>query len=337
MSSTKTSHSLKKGLLTAGQKERLSSNTLIYEGKVPIFVEDSDDADMYAYRLEKVVADERTEFQDVLIADSINYGRMLVLDGAIQSAEDDEAMYHEMLVQPAMVSHSNPREVLIIGGGEGATLREVLRHSSVARATMVDLDRQVVDLCRKHLTGWHQGSFADPRARLVFDDGRKFVEENEDTYDVVIIDVVDMLNDGPAKKIYTREFYQHLSRRLNKGAIVAVQAMEFSFLDYHQHCLVRRTLQSVFKEVHSYKAQIPSFLSAWGFLIASDWFNPSQMDSKQFDAALSSRLGDKPLAHVDGEFLKSSFAMDKVTRRHLAMPGAIVEDDQPIPDEEDDD
>jgi spermidine synthase len=189
---------------------RAKKNTLVREDGRLFFVEDNTDFDKYYYHLTGVVAEQSTPYQDVLVAESKSYGRMLFLDGAIQSAENDEALYHEMLVQPAMIVHACPLDVLIIGGGEGATLREVIAHKQVKRVTMVDLDAQVVELCRLHLGPWHQGSFDDKRAHLVIGDGRNFVEEDESLYDVVIVDVVDSLEGGPAARIYSQEFYAHL-------------------------------------------------------------------------------------------------------------------------------
>ena len=139
-------------------------------------IEDSDPFDQYVYRLRRVLYQGRTRWQNVLIADTYNYDRVLMLDGAIQSAESDESLYHELLVQPAMLAHDEPRDVLIIGGGEGATLREVLSHASVRRAVMVDLDRELVELCREHLFQWHQGAFDDPRCELLAEDGRAYLE-----------------------------------------------------------------------------------------------------------------------------------------------------------------
>ncbi|HBN8304290.1 TPA: spermidine synthase [Pseudomonas aeruginosa] len=141
-------------------------------------IEDSDPFDQYVYRLRRVLYQGRTRWQNVLIADTYNYDRVLMLDGAIQSAESDESLYHELLVQPAMLAHDEPRDVLIIGGGEGATLREVLSHASVRRAVMVDLDRELVELCREHLFQWHQGAFDDPRSELLTEDGRAYLERD---------------------------------------------------------------------------------------------------------------------------------------------------------------
>ena len=303
-----------------------------------VFVEDSDAFDSYTYRLSRVVYSGRTAYQNVLIADTYNFGRVLVLDGAIQSSADDERLYHELLVQPALLAHAEPHDVLIIGGGEGATLREVLVHRSVRSAVMVDLDREVVELCREHLTSWHRGAFEDRRARLVYADGRKFVEDDDGRYDVAIIDVVDMLDNGPAQALYTRQFYEHLRRRLRPGGIVVVQGLEFSFLDDKPHAALARTLRTVFPEVHSYRVPIPSFLSSWGFLLASDDVRPAEWSTADIDRRIQARLGLSWLVHTDGEFLKSCFCLCRETRTLLAEPGPILEDGVPFvppPDIED--
>ena len=181
---------------------------------VKLYCLENDEADYHLFGLTKVIYSGQTDFQRVLIADSLNYGRVLVLDGELQSAEVDEELYHEVLVQPALVLHPNPRRILIVGGGEGASLREVLRHKNVESVTMVDLDGKIIDLCKEHLSSWHRGSFDDPRLNLVIAEGRQFITEDTSKYDVVIIDVVDLEEDGPARAIYTREFYQLLKARL---------------------------------------------------------------------------------------------------------------------------
>jgi spermidine synthase len=141
--------------------------------------EQSDGSEMYLFAIDKTIVKKTTAIQDVEIVDTPSYGIVLILDGLIQSAEDDEHTYHEALVHPGMIGHANPREVLIIGGGEGATLREVLRYRSVQRATMVDIDGELVELCKKHLDDWHKGSFRDPRAEVIIADGRAFLETTD--------------------------------------------------------------------------------------------------------------------------------------------------------------
>lgn len=295
-----------------------------------MFVEDTDDFDLYTYRLRRILYNGRTAFQKVMIGESLNYGLILALDGAIQSAQDDEALYHEILVHPAMLRHPEPRDVLIVGGGEGATLREVLAYSSVRSATMVDIDRELVELCREHLVSWHRGAFDDPRAHLVFEDGRKFLESHDAKYDVVIIDLVDMLDNGPAQALYTRQFYELLRRHLRPDAIVAIQAMEFSFTDDKQHAALARTLRCVFPEVHSYRTFVPSFLGPWGFIVASDWFRPQDWDPADIDRAVENRLGNDWLDHVTGDFIRASFVHCKETLFLLSQPGPILEDGVPF-------
>jgi spermidine synthase len=290
------------------------------------FVEDADPFDTYHYQLSRILYKGRTQFQNVLIAETLNFGVALMLDGAIQSSEDDEALYHELLVQPAMLAHPDPHDVLIIGGGEGASLREVLVHSSVRSVTMVDLDREVVELCRDHLVGWHRGAFEDPRVRLVFDDGRKFVEQSDDFYDVVIIDVVDMLDNGPAQALYTRQFYELLRRRLRPDAILAIQGLEFSFIDDKAHAALSRTLRTMFSEVHSYQAVIPSFLGAWGFILASDWCRPTDWREDEIDRRIERKLGTDWLDHLTGDYMRSCFSLCRETRFLLSQPGPILED-----------
>ena len=289
-------------------------------------LETSDRFDIYSYRVTRVVHATRTAFQHIVVADSVNYGRILILDGHIQSAEDDEDLYHEMLVQPAMLIHDAPRDVLIIGGGEGATLREVLAHRSVERATMVDIDREAVEVCRTHLPTWHRGAFDDPRARLHFDDGRSFVEHCEDRFDVAVIDVVDMLDNGPAQRLYTRQFHEALRARLRPGAVVTVQGMEFSHLDPHAHAALYRTLRGVYRHVASYTCTSPSFLSPWGFLIASDDVDVGALSAARIDRRIDERLGADWLAHLTGEFMTSCFCYDKEKRFLLSLPGPILED-----------
>ena len=300
-------------------------------GSGPVWcIEDTDPFDLYTYRVTEIQVSKRTAFQNVVIAQSCNYGRIVLLDGAVQSSEDDEALYHEMLVQPGMLLHSEPRDVLIIGGGEGATLREVLAHRSVRKVTMVDIDREAVDLFRQHLSSWHMGAFDDPRAHFFYEDGRAFIERTDDLYDVVIIDIVDSFEGGPAERLYTRQFYELLHRRLRPEGIVMVQALEFSNVDYKEHAALMRTLRTAFREVHSYKTTIPSFLCSWGFLIASDTARPRDWRPEAIDRIIEQKLGNGWLDHLTGEFLLATFVHDKETQYLLGLPGPILEDEHPF-------
>ena len=308
-------------------------------GSGPVYcIEDSDQFDYYAYRVRAMVYAGKTRHQNVVIADTYNYGRTLFMDGSVQSSADDESLYHEMLAQPAMLAHENPRNVLIIGAGEGAAVREVLAHKSVRHVTMVDIDREAVEICREFLPAWHQGAFEDHRAHLVFEDGRRFVEATDDRYDVVLVDVVDMFDNGPAQDLYTRQFYELLRTRLRPNGIVGIQGLEFSFQDYKEHVAVARTLRTVFPQVHSYRVAIPSFLGTWGFFLASDWASPKTWQPELIDRQIENRLGNDWMDNLTGEFLISSFVHCKETNHFLAQSGPILEDGVPFvppPDIED--
>lgn len=296
------------------------------ESAASYFEENTDPHDRYLYGVERMVCQHQSSYQRISIADTYTFGRALMLDGAVQSTQSDEALYHELLIQPAMLRHQDAKDVLIIGGGEGAALREVLAHRSVHSATMVDLDIDVVELCRIHLPTWHCGAFDDPRARMVYGDGRKFVEEDGQKYDVVIIDVVDMFDNGPAQALYTRQFYEALRRRLRPGFIIAVQGLEFSLVKFQEHLTLLRTLRTVFPHVISYSAVIPSFLSSWGFAIASDDHDRKGWNARRMDAAIAQKLNSSWLAHLDGQFFEHALSYCRTTKRLFSSPGPILED-----------
>ncbi|MDP2727487.1 MAG: methyltransferase domain-containing protein, partial [Dehalococcoidia bacterium] len=168
-----------------------------------------------SYQVLREVLVTRTQYQRLEILDTLPFGRCLFLDDKIQSAETDEFLYHESLAHPALVAHPSPRSVLIIGSGEGALLREVLKHNTVKRVLMVDIDEEVVRACREHLTQWHQGAFRDHRVEVLHVDARAYLEETADVFDSILVDVTDPLAGGPSYRIFTKEFYQlafsHLS------------------------------------------------------------------------------------------------------------------------------
>lgn len=166
---------------------------------------------------------ERTEFQDLQVFDSTNWGRVLVLDGAIQLTERDEASYQEMITHLPMFAHANPESVLIVGAGDGGVLREVCRHKCVKKVVMCEIDRRVVEASKKYFPKTMAVAFDDPRLELVFGDASKYVAEAAaGTFDVVIVDSSDP-NDGPANPLFTDEFYANVAKVLKPNGIVCTQ------------------------------------------------------------------------------------------------------------------
>lgn len=280
-------------------------------------------------KVDEVLYSGKTEYQRVEVVHSEVYGRSLLLDGKTQSTERDEHIYHETLVHPAMLMHPDPRRVFIGGGGEGGTLREILAHRSVEKAVMVDLDQQVVGLCREHLPQHHQGAFDDPRAEVVFDDARGFLQSTDQTFDVMIMDLVDPLEGGPAYLLYTEEYYEIARARLNPGGILVTQSGPAGFLSLHE-CFtpIYKTLESTFTHAAPYQVHVPSFITLWGFTLASDSPLPDQ-SSADVDRDIGQRVA-KTLRHYDGQTHGAMFALPKHIRDGIASETRINRDDSPV-------
>jgi len=281
------------------------------------------------HSLRKRIYSGRTGFQSVDIIDTESFGICLVLDGKIQSSEADEFIYHEALVHPVMLTHPQPERVFIAGGGEGATLREVLAHKTVKIAVMVDIDEEVVSLCRRYLPSWHQNAFDDPRTELHFTDARKYLAETTERFDVVIIDLVDPLEEGPARLLYTREFYQIVKQKLGATGIMSVQAEPSEWGNLDNFVAIASTLKDVFSIARPYQAHIPSFLSLWGFVAASQTLDPSELTPAEIDNRISRRISKK-LKSYDGLTHEAMFTIPKHIRERLLASKRIITDKQPI-------
>lgn len=281
------------------------------------------------HSLKRVIYSGKTGFQSVDIVETGSFGICLVLDGRIQSSARDEFIYHEALVHPAMISHPHPAMVCIVGGGEGATLREVLAHNTVKRVVMVDIDRQVVDICRRFLLDFHQGSFDDPRTELHFTDARKYLQETKDKFDVIIIDLVEPLEAGPACLLYTKEFYQIVEERLNPGSVMCVQSGASSWTNMENFAAIISTLKSVFSIVCPYQAQVPSFVDMWGFTTCSQTIDPTKLSSQEIEHRISHRLS-RDLKTYDGLTHRAMFILPKHIRAELTKVKTIITDKEPI-------
>ncbi|MBI2853293.1 MAG: methyltransferase domain-containing protein [Chloroflexi bacterium] len=271
----------------------------------------------------------RTKFQAVDIIRTSSYGRCLVLDGRIQSCHGDEFIYHEALVQPAMVSHPGPIDVLIAGGGEGATTRHVLMHPSVRSVVMVDIDSEVVDLCRDKMPEWHAGSFDDPRFELVIGDARKYIEQSDRKFDVILLDIPESLEQGPACMLYTTEFYRHVLACLKPGGVVALQSDNASWGYMNGFPAIVNTLKAVFRVVRPYQVHIPSFGGSWGFSVASQEVDPMGLTPEEVDRHLARRKLTG-LGFYDGLAHCHMFSLPKHIRQRIDEERRIITDASPL-------
>ena len=281
-------------------------------------------------RVKEVFYSGKTKYQEVVVLDGACFGRSLVLDGKTQSTELDEFMYHEALVHPSMVAHEGPETVFVAGGGEGATIREVLSHKTVKKVVMVDIDREVVELCRKYLTNHHRGSFDDERLTLLHDDALAYLENTDERFDVAIIDVPDPLETGPAYLLFTQEFYRLLADRLTANGMMVAQSGPTG-PSFYQQCFsaVANTVGSVFPRAFLYEAFIPSFGSTWGFVIGSLGPDPMSMTVDKIDERVASRV-ESELRFYDGVTQQGMFGVPKFLRQAVAQEKRVITEADPL-------
>lgn len=279
--------------------------------------------------IRRILASEKTPYQKVEILDSFHYGKCLVLGDRMQSAEADEYVYHEALVHPALVTCPAPRRAAVVGGGEGATVREILRHRTVEKVYMVDIDERVVELCERHLPGLHRGSLRDPRTELRFEDGRKFLESSFERFDAVFVDLPEPVEKGPAGLLFTEEFYRIVDARLNDGGVVSVQTGSSADSDIHCMAAIHRTLREVFPHVRGFVVNVPSFDLPWSVCVASKGCDPALLDPAEVDHRLTSR-GVEGLRFYDGITHRGLFHPPKNVRDALAKGGQIIRDASPL-------
>ncbi len=240
--------------------------------------------------LKNILASDLSEFQKIEVIET-SFGKTLVTDGKTQSTQMDERSYHESLVHPAMLkyamstssdsskSNSGPRSVFIGGGGELATAREVLRHKSVERVLMVDLDEKVIEVCKEFLPEWGGERVTnDPRFELVIGDAYAYLDNCTEKFDVMIMDISDPIEAGPGIMLYTQEFYQHIVKSLlNENGVFITQSgiadgiHPESGKDGTSFAAIHNTLKASFDYAIPYSINIPSFGSDWGYIMAGDW------------------------------------------------------------------
>ncbi len=213
-----------------------------------------------SFKIDKVLFREKTDFQGLIIFETPYFGKVLALDGIIQTTEKDEFCYHEMQAHVPILAHGNAKRVLIIGGGDGGVLREVLRHATVEKAVMVEIDRMVVDLCREYMPTLSDGAFDDPRAQLVIADGLKYVAGTDDRFDVIIVDSTDPV--GPGEALFTAEFYGNCKRCLTDGGVVVTQN-GVTFFQPEEVTGTCCRLKPIFADAGFYVTVVPTYVGGF--------------------------------------------------------------------------
>lgn len=218
------------------------------------------------FTMDEMLHEVRTEHQHLVIFKNARMGRVMALDGVIQTTEADEFIYHEMLTHVPILAHGAAKRVLIIGGGDGGMLREVTKHASVEHITMVEIDGTVVDMCKEFLPKHSNGAYDDPRLNLVIDDGMRFVATTEEKFDVIISDSTDPI--GPGEVLFSENFYQACRRCLNEGGILVTQNGT-PFMQLGEVQTTAGRMNGLFADWHFYMAAVPTYIGgsmtfAWG-------------------------------------------------------------------------
>lgn len=265
-----------------------------------------------AFRVKKEIYRGKTTYQNVFIFESPEFGRILTLDGIIQLSQKDEFIYHEMISHPLLITHPNPRKMLIIGGGDGGALRESAKHP-LKEIYMVEIDRQVVGLAKKYLSFISQGTFSDKRLRLLFENGKDFIRRHKDYFDAIIIDSTDPV--GPGKALFRANFYKDVHAALKNNGVAVFQIGPF--LDFGLIIKdIAGKLKKLFVFVRPLRLPMPSYScgSEYCFLLASKKIDPKGLSPQVIKERFAGRLGAKAgtLKYYTPEIHRASFVMPKI-------------------------
>lgn len=294
------------------------------------FFETTTPAEGHMHAIKRTVVEAQTKFQHVEILETVSYGKVLILDGRIQSSQADEFIYHEALVHPGMLATEGPPQSgLVIGGGEGATVREILKYPSIRRAVMVDIDAEVVELCKKHLPELHRGAFEDRRTEVRCEDARAYLEHTSDRFDFITVDLVEPLEEGPACMLFTKEFYTLVRDRLTPGGTMTLQAGMTKLNELAFYTSIHRTLREVFPVVAGYQTFVSCFGTPWGFILAGKKLDPRRLAADAVDKLIGERMSGQ-LDYWDGATHQHAFSLPKFIRTAIDAQTRVVTDAHPL-------
>jgi spermidine synthase len=286
----------------------------------------------WLFTIERFLVEGKTQYQQYQIADIPRFGKTLLLDYKIQSSLLDEYVFHECMTQPAMTVHPNPRKVAVCGGGEGATLREALKHNTVDEAVMIDIDEELIDMVKVHMPEWHQGAFEDKRTTLLHQDARQYLQDNKGAnFDVILSDLPDPLEGGPAMYLFTKEYYQICADAMGEDGVFAMQAgcANSNYPYCFAACL--KTLQSmsdVFPYVCGYYGLVSTFMMPWGFILASKKHDPMALS----EAEIAKRLQERGVTnrYYTPRYHQSVFTLPEYLLEAVEEHGRVVTDAKPF-------
>jgi len=259
-------------------------------------------------RITKSLEKVKSEFQEIEVVESESFGKILLIDGIIMLTDADEFCYHEMITHIPLCVHPKAQKVLVIGGGDGGTVREILKHDSVNEVDVCEIDEKVIEISRRHFP-YLANSFNDPKVKVYCEDGNKFIKNHKDEYDIIIVDSSDPI--GPAEVLFRREFYEAMYQALKNNGIVVTQAESFFY-----HKKIIKSLFSFIKEIYPiseyYYTLVPTYPSGIiGFTFCSKKYHPIQ----DFNETEILKLND--LKYYNKKIHKASFALPAFVQEYI--------------------
>lgn len=289
------------------------------------------EAAVWQYTVDKFLVAGKTPYQEYQICEVPRFGKTLFLDYHIQSSIMDEYVFHECMSQPAMMLHPNPKKVMVAGGGEGATLREALRHPTVEEAVMVDIDEELVNMVKEHMPEWHQGAFEDPRTTLLHTDARKYLAENKGAnFDVILSDLPNPIDGGPAVYLFTKEYFQICADAMSEDGVFAMQAGCAN--ENYPQCFAcchatLDAMKEVFPHVAGYYGIVTTFFMPWGFILASKKHDPLAFTLDQLEKRFKER--NVTNRYYTPRFHHAMFTLPEYMNRAIEEHGRVLTDAEP--------
>ncbi len=282
----------------------------------------------YGYRqmlkIEELYYDSKTESQRIMVFENKTFGRVLTLDNILQTTERDEFMYHEMMAHVPILAHGAVHSVLIIGGGDGGMLKQVVKHRAIARIVQVEIDPEVIEFSKKYLPMLSDGAFDDPRFELVISDGAKYVAEAEDKFDVIIVDSTDPV--GPGKALFTEEFYTNAARLLADGGVIVTQnGIPFTQADEVINTMA--AFRKLFVDYTCYTSTVPGYAGGqmcygWGTNDPELRKVPLEVLERRYAAEKLETKYYTPEVHI-ASFALPKYIKDLIPEREIiSKPGA---------------
>ncbi|HLS85623.1 MAG TPA: polyamine aminopropyltransferase [Burkholderiales bacterium] len=286
-----------------------------------LLMEELSDTTGFYVKASRQLGEWQTRYQKMEIYDTPQYGKIFRLDGYNMTSEKEEFFYHENLVHPALTAHPAPKRVLVIGGGDGGSSEEALKHPSVEQVTMVEIDGDVIQVAKEHFRAVHNGVFDNPKLRVLIDDGMKFVRETQEKFDLITLDLNDPI--GPAAALYSSEFFHQLRQALAPGGALTLH-LGTPVGQPERVAELAQRLNAIFRIVRVYTMYIPLYGSLWAMAVCSDKLDPKAFTADEIDRRIDQR-GLPDLKFYNGETHEGVFALpnyirDLVTPARLKTP-----------------